>query len=212
MLLAGVAICFFFSSLILFLQYMTDLSKSVRMLRWTMGGFEAIVQFRDFWGVFPFVVSGCLIVWYLLHELNLLATGEEFAFSRGVNVNRTKLLLFLSVSLMVGAVVALCGPIGFVGLMAPHICRLIVGPDHRRLYPAAWLFGGAFGDLRHGVAGGDAADGITGGHHHGPVGRPVLPLAAAGPPRGFWAGVEPRPFACRFFAPPEPMRLPIRLF
>jgi iron complex transport system permease protein len=144
MLLAGVAICFFFSSLILFLQYMTDLSKSIRMLRWTMGGFEAIVQFRDFWGVFPFVASGCLIVWYLLHELNLLATGEEFAFSRGVNVNRTKLLLFLSVSLMVGAVVALCGPIGFVGLMAPHICRLIVGPDHRRLYPAALLFGGAF--------------------------------------------------------------------
>ena len=47
-----------------------------------------------FWGVFPFVVSGCLIVWYLTLELNLLTTGEEFAFSRGVNVNRTKLLLF----------------------------------------------------------------------------------------------------------------------
>ena len=45
---------------------------------------------------------------------------------------------------MVGAVVAVCGPIGFVGLMAPHICRLIVGPDHRRLYPATLLFGGAF--------------------------------------------------------------------
>jgi len=144
MLLAGVAVCFFFSSLILFLQYMSDFTRSFRMLRWTMGGLESIVQFRDVLGVLPFVVSGCLIVWYLLHELNLLATGEEFAFSRGVNVQQTKLLLFLSVSLMVGAVVAICGPIGFVGLMAPHICRLIVGPDHRRLYPAAWLFGGAF--------------------------------------------------------------------
>ena len=144
MLLAGVAICFFFSSMILFLQYMSDFTRSFRMLRWTMGGLEAIVQFRDVLGVFPFVASGCLIVWYLLHELNLLTTGEEFAFSRGVNVNQTKLLLFLSVSLMVGAVVALCGPIGFVGLMAPHICRLMVGPDHRRLYPATLLFGGAF--------------------------------------------------------------------
>jgi iron complex transport system permease protein len=144
MLLAGVAICFFFSSLILFLQYMSDFTRSFRMLRWTMGGLGDIVQFRDVLGVFPFVASGCLIVWYLLHELNLLATGEEFAFSRGVNVNQTKLLLFLSVSLMVGAVVALCGPIGFVGLMAPHICRMLVGPDHRRLYPAALLFGGAF--------------------------------------------------------------------
>jgi iron complex transport system permease protein len=144
MLLAGVAVCFFFSSVILFLQYMTDFTRSFRMLRWTMGGLESIVKFRDVLGVLPFVVSGCLIVWYLLHELNLLTTGEEFAFSRGVDVQRTKLLLFLGVSLMVGAVVAICGPIGFVGLMAPHICRLIVGPDHRRLFPAALLFGGAF--------------------------------------------------------------------
>jgi iron complex transport system permease protein len=144
MLLAGVAISYFFSSLILFLYYITDFTRSFRMLRWTMGGLGDIVQFRDVLGVFPFVASGCLIVWYLLLELNLLATGEEFAFSRGVNVNQTKLLLFLSVSLMVGAVVAVCGPIGFVGLMAPHICRLIVGPEHRRLYPATLLFGGAF--------------------------------------------------------------------
>jgi iron complex transport system permease protein len=144
MLLAGVAISFFFSSVILFLQYMTDFTRSFRMLRWTMGGLGDIVQFRDVLSVFPFVISGCLIVWYLLLELNLLATGEEFAFSRGVNVNQTKLLLFLSVSMMVGAVVAVCGPIGFVGLMAPHICRLIVGPEHRRLYPATLLFGGAF--------------------------------------------------------------------
>jgi iron complex transport system permease protein len=144
MLLAGVAISFFFSSMILFLQYMTDFTRSFRMLRWTMGGLGDIVQFRDVWGVFPFVASGCLLVWYLLLELNLLTTGEEFAFSRGVNVNQTKLLLFFSVSLMVGAVVAVCGPIGFVGLMAPHICRLVVGPDHRRLFPVTLLFGGAF--------------------------------------------------------------------
>ena len=144
MLLAGVALSFFFSSLILFLQYTTDFTRSFRMLRWTMGGFEGIIQFHHVLSVLPFVVSGCLIVWYLLLELNLLTTGEEFAFSRGVNVNQTKLLLFFAVSMMVGAVVAICGPIGFVGLMAPHICRLMVGPDHRRLYPTAWLFGGAF--------------------------------------------------------------------
>jgi iron complex transport system permease protein len=141
LLLAGVAVCFCFSSLILFLQYIGH-STPFQMLRWTLGGLESVVQFRDVLGVLPFVVSGCLIVWYFLHELNLLATGAEFAFSRGVNVQQTKLLLFLGVSLMVGAVVAICGPIGLVGLIAPHICRLIVGQDHRRLYPAAWLFGG----------------------------------------------------------------------
>jgi iron complex transport system permease protein len=144
MLLAGVAVCFFFSSVILFLQYITDFTRSFQMLRWTMGGLERIVRFREVIGVFPFVALGCLIVWYFLFELNLLTTGEDFAFSRGVNVSVMKLMLFLAVSIMVGAVVAVCGPIGFVGLMAPHICRLIVGADHCKLYPATLFFGGAF--------------------------------------------------------------------
>jgi iron complex transport system permease protein len=144
MLLAGVAVSFFFSSVILFLQYMSDFTRSFQMLRWVMGGLDNVVSFDDVLGVLPFAVTGCLIVWYLTHELNLLATGEEFAFSRGVEVNRTKLLLFFAVSLMTGAVVAVCGPIGFVGLMAPHICRLLVGPDHRVLLPATWLLGGVF--------------------------------------------------------------------
>jgi iron complex transport system permease protein len=144
MLLAGVAVSFLFSSVILFLQYICNFTQTYRMLRWTLGGLETVVSFRDVWNLLPFMISGCLIAWYLTLELNLLCTGDEFAFSRGVHVQQTKLLLFFAVSLMVGAVVAVCGPIGFVGLMAPHICRLVVGPDHRYLLPAAWLFGGAF--------------------------------------------------------------------
>ena len=158
MLLAGVAVSFFFSSLILFLQYMSDFTRSFRMLRWVMGGLETVVSFHDVLGVFPFMAAGCLIVWYLTLDLNLLTTGEEFAFSRGVHVSRTKLLLFFAVSLMVGAVVAVCGPIGFVGLMAPHICRLLVGYDHRWLYPATLVVRrGVPGDLRHGGADADGA-------------------------------------------------------
>jgi len=142
MLLAGVAVSFFFSSLILFLQYMSDFTRSYQMLRWVMGGMQNIVGFQDVINVLVFVVAGCLIVWYLLMDLNLLTTGEDFAFTRGVNVGQAKTMLFFSVSMMVGAVVAVCGPIGFVGLMAPHICRLLIGADHRRLFPAAMLFGG----------------------------------------------------------------------
>jgi iron complex transport system permease protein len=136
-------VSFFCSSLILFLQYLSDFTRTYRMLRWVMGGLE-IVDFGEVLGLLPFAVSGCLIVLYLSHELNLITTGEELAASRGVAVQRTKLVLFAATSLMVGAVVALCGPIGFVGLMAPHICRLLVGPDHRCLMPATLLFGGAF--------------------------------------------------------------------
>lgn len=144
MLLAGVAIAFFFSSLILLMQYLSDISDAFRMLRWVMGGLDSVVYYDDVLGVLPFVVTGCLIVLYLTHELNLITTGEELAASRGVEINRVKTILFFAASLMVGAVVAVCGPIGFVGLMAPHICRLLIGPDHRYLTPATLLFGGAF--------------------------------------------------------------------
>jgi iron complex transport system permease protein len=144
MLLAGVALSFFFSSLILFLQYVSDPTRTFRMLRWAMGGTESVVAFSEVWTVLPFVLSGCLLVAYLIHELNLMLMGEDFAASRGVALESTKMLLYFAVSMMVGAVVAVCGPIGFVGLMAPHICRLLVGPDHRTLFPATMLLGGTF--------------------------------------------------------------------
>jgi iron complex transport system permease protein len=144
MLLAGVAISFTFSSLILMLQYFSDPTRTFRMLRWVMGGLHRSVEFDEFVQLLPLVGTGCLIVLYLTHELNLLTTGEELATSRGVAVGRTKQALFLAASLMVGAVVSVCGPIGFIGLIAPHICRLLIGPDHRYLTPATLLFGGAF--------------------------------------------------------------------
>jgi iron complex transport system permease protein len=144
MLLAGVALSFFFSSLILFLQYMSDFTRTFRMLRWVMGGTESVVDFGEVWTVLPFVLAGCLLVAFLIHELNLMLLGEDFAVSRGVALDSTKMLLYFAVSMMVGAVVAVCGPIGFVGLMAPHICRLLIGSNHRTLFPATLLLGGTF--------------------------------------------------------------------
>jgi iron complex transport system permease protein len=143
MLLAGVAVSFFFSSLILFLQYLSNFTQMFRILRWLMGGFE-IVGYRPALSLLPFAVGGSITIWILTRELNLLATGEDIAASRGVNVKRTRHWLFLATSLMVGAVVSVCGPIGFVGMMAPHICRLLIGADHRWLGPATMLFGGLF--------------------------------------------------------------------
>jgi len=143
MLLAGVAVSFFFSSLILFLQYLSNFTQMFRILRWLMGGFET-VGFGSSLGLLPFVAIGCALIFYLTHELNLLATGEDIAAGRGVNVKRTRHVLFFATSLMVGGVVSVCGPIGFVGMMAPHICRLLIGGDHRYLMPATLFFGGLF--------------------------------------------------------------------
>lgn len=143
MLLAGVAMSFFFSSLIMFIQYLCDFTHSFRILRWLMGGLE-VIGFDPLLAMFPFVLVGGAVILFLTHELNLLTVGEEIAASRGVALTAVKKLIFFGTSLMVGGVVAICGPIGFVGMMTPHICRLIIGPNHRYLTPATLLFGGVF--------------------------------------------------------------------
>lgn len=143
MLLAGVAISFFFSSVNLFTQYISDFTQTFRIIRWLMGGLE-VVGFQSVAQMTPFVVAGSLVILLLTHELNLLTTGEELAVSRGVNLRLVRGAIFFATSLMVGGVVAVCGPIGFVGMMSPHICRLLIGPNHRFLAPATLLFGGAF--------------------------------------------------------------------
>ncbi len=143
MLLAGIAVNLFFSSLIMFVQYMSDFTHSFKILRWLMGGLE-VFGYQSVVSMLPTVVIGLLVLFALTHELNLMAVGEELAASRGVNVRMIKRILFLATSVCVGGVVAICGPIGFIGMMAPHICRLLVGGNHRTLLPAACLFGGMF--------------------------------------------------------------------
>jgi iron complex transport system permease protein len=143
LLLAGVAMSFFFSSLILFLQYTASLGDSYRIVRWLMGGLAG-VNGRDLLYMAPFVMIGVTTVVWRARELDLLTTGADLAASRGVNVIRTRKEIFLAASVMVGGVVAACGPIGFVGMMSPHICRLLIGSGHRHLLPASILFGGAF--------------------------------------------------------------------
>ena len=143
LLLAGVAVSFSLTSLILFTQYMGDVTTAFRVGRWLMGGLE-VVGFDPVWQVLPFVGTGLLTVFVLIRELDLLLIGEDIAAARGVSVERIKTLLFLAVSVMVGGVVAVCGPIGFVGLVVPHIGRLLIGSSHRHLAPFSVLAGGAF--------------------------------------------------------------------
>ena len=143
LLLAGVAINASFASLILFIHYTANLYDSFRLMRWLMGALS-MAGYRSALSILPFVLVGGTVLLLLIHELDLLTTGEDLAQSRGVNVQRTRHLLFLVTSLIVGSIVAVCGPIGFVGLMVPHMCRLMVGSRHRYLMPASLIFGGAF--------------------------------------------------------------------
>jgi iron complex transport system permease protein len=143
LLLAGVAMNFFFSSLILFAQYTAALGDSYRIVRWLMGGLGG-VDLNTVLHMTPVVTLGAVVIAWHARELDLLATGAEIAASRGVAVAATRTVLFVATSVMVGGVVAACGPVGFVGMMAPHICRLLIGSNHRLLLPASILFGGTF--------------------------------------------------------------------
>ncbi len=143
MLLAGIAVTMFFTSLILCMQYISDFTQSFRIVRWLMGGLE-VMGYQGVFNLLPLVASGSFILFVMTHELNLLATGDDLAIARGVDVKKANKILFAATSLTVGGIVAICGPIGFIGMMIPHICRMLVGSDHRYLMPASFLLGGLF--------------------------------------------------------------------
>ncbi len=143
LLLAGIALSLSCSALILFIQYLADFTRTFRMVRWMMGGL-AVVGYGEVVWLTPWVVAGAGTLLALRWELNLVLTGEELAASRGVDLARLRLIVLGAASAMIGALVAVTGPIGFVGLIVPHILRRWVGHDHLLLVPACLLGGGAF--------------------------------------------------------------------
>jgi iron complex transport system permease protein len=143
LLLAGVAISFFCTSVIVAIQYLGDVSTSFRIGRWLLGGLE-VVGFLPVLQTLPFALTGVGVLLAIPRQLDLLVIGEESATSRGVPVRMIKQIIFGSASLMVAGIVATCGPIGFVGLIVPHVGRILLGPRHHRLGPFSVLAGGAF--------------------------------------------------------------------
>ena len=143
LLLAGVTANFFFASLVMFIHYLADFSQSFTIIRWLMGGLD-ITDYNTILTVFPTVFIGVFILLFVSRDLNLISTGVHSASSRGVNVKKIQKIGFITASLITGTVVATCGPIGFIGLIVPHIVRLFVGPDLRILIPASMLFGASF--------------------------------------------------------------------
>jgi iron complex transport system permease protein len=142
-LLIGVALNFSFSSIIMFIQYMAGFESSHRLIRFMIGGLDSSTYLTIFITL-PFLALGLAATLLYRRELDLIMTGEEVAASRGVNLTQMKYAFYIVTSLMIGCVVSVTGPIGFVGMMAPHICRLLVGTGHSRLIPASFFFGGAF--------------------------------------------------------------------
>ena len=133
----------FFSALILFVQYFADFAQTFRILRWLMGDLD-VSSYEPLLTALPLVVVAFAAFAWLARPLNLLSLGADAAESRGLNVVRAQRVAFVSASLATGAAVSVGGPVGFIGIIVPHLVRLIVGADHRLVLPASALFGAAF--------------------------------------------------------------------
>ncbi len=143
LLLAGVTMTAFFSALIMFTQYLADFTDTFRMVRWLMGMLD-VGSYTPLVAAMPLLLVAFGLFATLPRALDLLTFGPDAAAARGVDVLRAERTALVSASLATGAAVSVGGPVGFVGIIVPHMVRLMVGSDHRLVLPASALFGASF--------------------------------------------------------------------
>lgn len=123
------------------LQYIAKEESLKMFIVWTMGTLGDVTT-QQLAIMFPSIVLGLLLAILTVKPLNLLLFGEEYAITMGLNIKRSRALLFLSTTLLAGTVTAFCGPIGFIGLAIPHVARMLFqNSDHRILLPGTALLG-----------------------------------------------------------------------
>jgi iron complex transport system permease protein len=143
LLLSGVILNSFIAAVIMFLNSVVDFYQAQGLLFWLMGSLStrAYLTVAFIWS---YILLGFFWLWTKGLSLNLITLGEEAAMQLGVETGSLQRQIFVASSLMIGAMVSVSGMIGFIGLMVPHVMRLIVGSDHRLLLPASFLAGGIF--------------------------------------------------------------------
>ena len=131
------------SSVVEILQYLSDEAALKSFVIWTMGSLGDVTS-AQLKILLPVVAAGLVLAVAVIKPLNLLLLGENYARTMGLNIQRTRTLIFLSTVLLAGTVTAFCGPVGFIGLAVPHLARMLfAAADHRILMPASMLVGAA---------------------------------------------------------------------
>ena len=131
------------SSVVEILQYLSSEAALKSFVIWTMGSLGDVTG-GNLALMLPVITAGLALAVAVIKPLNLLLLGENYARTMGLNVQRTRTLLFLSTVLLAGTVTAFCGPVGFIGLAVPHLARMLfASADHRVLMPASMLSGAA---------------------------------------------------------------------
>jgi iron complex transport system permease protein len=131
------------SAIVQILQYLSREESLKAFVIWTMGSLGDVTS-SQLMILLPAVLLGLVLSVFTIKPLNMLLLGEEYAVTMGMNVSRTRGLIFLSTTLLAGTVTAFCGPIGFIGLAMPHVTRLLFNnSNHRVLVPGTMLTGAA---------------------------------------------------------------------
>ena len=143
LLLGGVTVTALLSAVIGMVQYVADATQTFRTARWLLGSLD-VASYAPIGGALLPLALACAGFMRLPRRLDLFSLGADAAATRGVDVRTTERLALASASLATGAAVSLGGPVGFVGIIVPHLVRLVVGADHRLVLPASALLGAAF--------------------------------------------------------------------
>lgn len=143
MILSGVIISIMFSGIMIFLIFISPNEALYGIMGWLLGNLQ-IYNPKNLIYLSGVVSLGILLIWIFSKDLNAMSIGEEEAMHLGIDTESIKKVLFIITSLITASIVCLCGLIGFVGLIIPHIMRLIVGPNHRKLIPATALAAASF--------------------------------------------------------------------
>ena len=144
LVLSGVAISAFFNALISAIKFIADPDdKLPEIVYWLMGSLASVTMDKLLMILIPIII-GFVILLALRWHMNLLAMGDEEAQSLGLNPSRVRLLIIMGCTLLTSAAVSVSGVIGWIGLVIPHMTRMVVGPDNRILIPASLRFGASF--------------------------------------------------------------------
>ena len=144
LVLAGVVLGSLFGALIALIKTLADPTNQLPGMTWWLLGSLSAVTPGDAWAVLPAITLGLGLLWLLRWRINVLSMGDEEARSLGVDTRRVRLAAITAATLATAAAVSISGVIGWVGLVVPHLARLITGPDNTRLLPAACLLGAGF--------------------------------------------------------------------
>ncbi len=142
-LIMGVMLGYVAGALIQIMQYLSSAEQLKLYFLWSMGSLGHVTAAK-LWVMGPVVGAGLVLAVYTIKALNLLLLGENYARTMGLNVRRARTQIFVSTALLTGTVTAFCGPVGFMGLAAPHVARMLFREaDHRVLLPGSALLGAA---------------------------------------------------------------------